>query len=95
MQINEKHLRRDFLKRSAGVALGLAGAPAIASSQNAGEKLRVGFIGVVIMVQPTGAGYGVAAGVALFAALLVTIVRLMVKRLTASSVRNPPTPTER
>lgn len=43
-----------------------------------------GFIGVVIMVQPTGTGYGVAAGVALFAALLVTIVRLMVKRLTAT-----------
>jgi predicted dehydrogenase len=46
MQINDKHPRRDFLKRSAGVALGLAGAPAIASSQNASQKIRVGFIGV-------------------------------------------------
>jgi drug/metabolite transporter (DMT)-like permease len=43
-----------------------------------------GFIGVIILVQPSGTGYGIAAGVALFAALLVTVVRLMVKHLTAT-----------
>jgi drug/metabolite transporter (DMT)-like permease len=40
-----------------------------------------GFVGVVIMVGPSGAGYGFAAVVALAAAFLIACVRIQVKRL--------------
>ena len=55
-----------------------------------GERIRArrwmatgaGFVGVMIMVQPSGADYGIAALVALAAAFLIACVRIQVKRLT-------------